>query len=86
MKQLILRNKGIGFQTFFGLENEIINNRLRYIPLNDNNGIYCDLGLYARKGHYLSTATDALSGLLQMKSYKEAKLDNKHNLKSTTKS
>ena len=64
MKQLILRNKGIGFQTFFGLENEIINNRLRYIPLNDNNGIYCDLGLYARKGHYLSTATDALSRLI----------------------
>ncbi len=60
-KQLILRNKGVGFQTIFGLENEIIDQRLKYIPLNDNNGVYCDLGLYARKGHFLSAATDTLA-------------------------
>lgn len=63
-KQLVIKNKGISFQTIWGLENEILSQKLKYFPLTDNGGVYCDLGLYMSRNNTMTSAIDALSQII----------------------
>lgn len=63
-KQMVLRGRGIAFQTEFGIEAQIAAGQLKFLPLTDNGGVFCDLGLYMRGGRYIPTAVDAFARLL----------------------
>ncbi|HBQ2314527.1 TPA: LysR family transcriptional regulator [Klebsiella pneumoniae] len=63
-KQMVLRGTGIAFQTIFGIESQTKTGQLRMLPLIDNGGVFCDLGLYMRSGRYIPGAVDAFARLL----------------------
>ncbi|MAQ49976.1 MAG: LysR family transcriptional regulator [Pseudomonas sp.] len=63
-KQMVLRGLGIAFQTGFGIETQIAKGELEMLPLSDNGGIVCDLGLYMHSGRYLPAAVDAFARIL----------------------
>lgn len=63
-KQMVLRGRGIAFQTAFGIEAQVAAGQLKLLPLTDKGGVYCDLGLYMRGGRYTPTAVDAFARLL----------------------
>ncbi len=60
-RQLARRGLGVAFQTRLGIEADIAQGELRFLPLKDNGGIHSDLGLYVRTGRYLPVAVDALA-------------------------
>lgn len=63
-KQMVLRGRGIAFQTRFGIEAQIEAKLLKMLPLTDGGGVFCDLGLYMRAGRYIPTAVDAFARIL----------------------
>lgn len=60
-RQLARRGLGVAFQTRLGIEADIAQGELRFLPLKDNGGIHSDLGLYVRTGRYLPVAVGALA-------------------------
>ena len=60
-RQLARRGLGVAFQTRLGIEADIAQGELRFLPLKDNGGIHSDLGLCVRTGRYLPVAVDALA-------------------------
>lgn len=63
-RQMARHNLGIAFQTRIGVEADLANGQLQHLPLNDQGGIFSDLGLYARSGRILPGAVEALAHLL----------------------
>lgn len=63
-RQLVRQQLGVAFQTRIGVEADLAKGELLHIPLNDQGGIFSDLGLYARKGRDLPTAVAALAHML----------------------
>ncbi|MEE7593873.1 LysR substrate-binding domain-containing protein, partial [Escherichia coli] len=59
----LVRSRGLGvaFQTRLGIEADIAQGELRFLPLKDNGGIHSDLGLYVRTVRTLPMAVDALA-------------------------
>lgn len=47
---------GVAFQTRIGVEAD---RHSGLLPLNDNSGVFSDLGVYVRNGRYLPVAVDA---------------------------
>ena len=50
---------GVAFQTRIGVEADRHSGLLQHLPLNDNGGVFSDLGVYVRSGRYLPVAVDA---------------------------
>lgn len=55
-RQLVRRGMGVAFQTRIGVEAD---RHSGLLPLNDNSGVFSDLGVYVRNGRYLPVAVDA---------------------------
>lgn len=58
-KQLTERGLGLSFQSRLGLERELAEGRLRYIPLDTSSPLQCELGICVRSERTLSPAMDA---------------------------
>ncbi|WP_282340823.1 MULTISPECIES: LysR family transcriptional regulator [Pseudomonas] len=58
-RQLVRRGMGVAFQTRIGVEADRHSGLLQHLPLNDNGGVFSDLGVYVRSGRYLPVAVDA---------------------------
>ncbi|WP_339530402.1 LysR family transcriptional regulator [Pseudomonas mucidolens] len=63
-RQLVRQQLGVAFQTRIGVEADLARGELLHIPLNDQGGIFSDLGLYARKGRDLPTAVRSMAHLI----------------------
>ncbi|WP_413700602.1 LysR family transcriptional regulator [Psychromonas sp. KJ10-10] len=59
-RKLALKEMGICFQTKIGIEADIINKRLKHIPIHNPDLILSELGLYVRAKRSLPVAVDYL--------------------------
>lgn len=59
-KSMVLRGLGVAFQTRLGLERDIDEGRLAFVPLRAEITLKTELGVYVRAGRTLPTAVDAL--------------------------
>lgn len=64
LKRLAIRGDGICFQTYLGLEEEVINGRLVHVPLSDPDIPQSELGVYIQSGRAVSTAEAMLLEIL----------------------
>jgi DNA-binding transcriptional LysR family regulator len=58
-KSVVARGLGVTFQTRIGLEREIAERRLAYVPLKSQARIATELGVYVRAGRTLPAVLDA---------------------------
>jgi DNA-binding transcriptional LysR family regulator len=63
-RQLVLRGQGVTFLTRIGIERELAQKRLVFVPLNANGPVMSHLGVYVRLGRMLPPAVDALARVL----------------------
>jgi DNA-binding transcriptional LysR family regulator len=64
MRRLAARNHGIGFQTRLGLERDLVDGALAYVPLRTPRALVSELGVYARAGRTMTPALDAFVRML----------------------
>ncbi|RYY71910.1 MAG: LysR family transcriptional regulator, partial [Comamonadaceae bacterium] len=58
-KSVVARGVGVSFQTRIGLEREIADGRLAYVPLKPQGRLVTELGVYVRAGRMLPAVVDA---------------------------
>ncbi|MCW0000105.1 LysR family transcriptional regulator [Pararhizobium sp. YC-54] len=63
-KSIAALGLGIAFQTRLGLESEIQEGRLAFVPLKTSPRAFSELSIYVRSGRSLLPALDAFAGLL----------------------
>lgn len=59
-RKFALKGMGIAFQTRIGIEEDILEGRLKHIPINNPSTIFSELGLYVRAQRSLPVAVDFL--------------------------
>ncbi|MFT4173980.1 MAG: LysR family transcriptional regulator [Rhodocyclaceae bacterium] len=63
-KSVAARGVGVAFQTYIGMERDLRENRLAFVPLRSPQPVICDLGVYVRAGRTLPPVLDAFIRLL----------------------
>ncbi|MGC3963455.1 MAG: LysR family transcriptional regulator [Rhodocyclaceae bacterium] len=63
-KSIAARGIGVAFQTRVGLERDLREGRLAFVPLRTPDPVVCDLGIYVRAGRSLPPVLDAFIRLL----------------------
>ena len=63
-RQLALRGQGVTFLTRIGIERELAQKQLVFVPLNAGGPVMSHLGVYVRLGRMLPPAVDALAHAL----------------------
>ena len=64
MKQLVMRDQGIAFQTRVGLEKELLKGELVHVPLDDKTIVSQDLGIYVGANNPLPIAVAVFAQLV----------------------